>query len=112
MSIASLPVHPTARPDWKLAEIPVLAEPGARWADGSVFRLDKKTLGYGMGWAINERPGHKSVGHSGGNSTAYARFLDDGVTVILLHNGNGNPDALLEGVAQRVIPALAEAGTP
>lgn len=81
-------------------------------ADGSVFRLDKKTLGYGMGWVVNERPGHKSVGHSGGNSTAYARFLDDGVTVILLHNGNGNPDALLEGVAQRVIPALAEASAP
>jgi len=75
-------------------------------ADGQPFRLGPDT-GYGCGWVVRDRPGHKSVGHSGGASTAYARFLDDKVTVIVLTNLQGSdPDSLVEGVAKIYIPEL------
>src|ERR1041385_3999937 len=71
-----------------------------RLSDGKVFRLDDKTLGYGCGWLVDERPGHKSVGHTGSDATAYMRFLDDKLSVVILTNCQGaEPDALAFGVA-------------
>jgi D-alanyl-D-alanine carboxypeptidase len=80
-----------------------------RLNDGKVFRLDNKTLGYGCGWLVDERPGHKAVGHSGSDATAYIRFLDDKLTVVVLTNCQGaEPDALVFGVAALYVPALAQ----
>jgi CubicO group peptidase (beta-lactamase class C family) len=80
-----------------------------RLNDGKVFRLDDKTLGYGCGWLVDERPGHKSVGHTGSAATAYIRFLDDKLTVVVLTNCQGaEPDALAFGVAALYVPALAQ----
>lgn len=82
----------------------------ARLADGQVFRFGG-TAGYAHGWVVDDRPGHKSVGHSGGGSTAYWRFLDDRLTVIVLTNLQGSdPDSLAQGVAALYIPELAQAG--
>lgn len=78
--------------------------------DGTVFRLHE-SLGYGKGWMVHDRPGHKAVGHSGGDSTAYVRFLDDKVSVIILTNCQGaDPDSLAFGVAALYVPGLAQEG--
>ena len=80
-----------------------------RLNDGKVFRLDEKTLGYGCGWLVDERPGHKAVGHTGSDSTGFIRFLDDNLTVVVLTNCQGaEPDALIFGVAALYVPALAQ----
>lgn len=80
-----------------------------RLNDGKVFHLDEKTLGYGCGWLVDERPGHKAVGHTGSDSTGFIRFLDDHLTVVVLTNCQGaEPDALIFGVAALYVPALAQ----
>lgn len=82
----------------------------AKLADGQVFRFEG-TAGYAHGWVVDDRPGHKSVGHSGGGSTAYWRFLDDELTVIVLTNCQGSdPDSLAQGVAALYVPELAQGG--
>lgn len=82
----------------------------ARLMDGQVFRFGG-TAGYAHGWVLDDRPGHKAVGHSGGASTAYWRFLDDKLTVILLTNcQGGDPDSLAMGVAALYVPELAQGG--
>jgi D-alanyl-D-alanine carboxypeptidase len=79
----------------------------AKLADGKDFRFGG-TSGYAHGWVVDDRPGHKSVGHSGGGSTAYWRFLDDKLTVIVLTNLQGSdPDSLAQGVAALYVPELA-----
>lgn len=79
----------------------------ARLMDGQVFRFGG-TAGYAHGWVVNDQAGHKSVGHSGGGSTAYWRFLDDKLTVIVLTNCQGSdPDSLARGVAALYVPELA-----
>jgi len=66
---------------------------------------DGTDAGYGMGWAVRNLPKHRSVGHSGGNSSGYTKFLDDGVTIIVLTNlaRAAFPDPLIDRIAQRVI---------
>jgi len=49
-----------------------------------------ETVGYGLGWYLNEHRGHRAVEHTGGNiegiRTFIARFVDDQLTIILLCN--------------------------
>lgn len=79
-----------------------------RLMDGTVFRFGG-TAGYAHGWVLDDQAGHRSVGHSGGASTAYWRFLDDKLTVIVLTNCQGiDPDSLARSVAALYIPELAE----
>jgi len=81
----------------------------ARLNDGTVFRLEGSTLGYGGGWLVDDTPGHKSVGHTGGAATAYIRYLDDKLSVVVLTNCQGaDPEPIVEGVAALYVPALAE----
>jgi CubicO group peptidase (beta-lactamase class C family) len=54
---------------------------------------------YGLGWAIGIRPEHPWAGHSGGNSSAFRRYLKDNVIVIVVHNGDSDPDAIAASVA-------------
>lgn len=51
--------------------------------------------------------GHRSVGHSGGNSTAFRYFVDDDVAIVVLHNGYASRDALIDGIAQILFPDLS-----
>ena len=82
----------------------------AKLKSGRVFRFKGSTVGWGNGWMIDEAPQHKAVFHTGGDASAYARFLDDKLSVIILTNCQGvEPDALLQGVAALYVPALAGA---
>ncbi|HEX8735494.1 MAG TPA: serine hydrolase domain-containing protein [Pyrinomonadaceae bacterium] len=50
---------------------------------------DGKNSIYGLGWRIDEVNGRKRIGHGGtlnGFKSHFARFVDDGVTVIVLTN--------------------------
>jgi hypothetical protein len=75
-----------------------------RLADGSTFRLDGRTLGYGMGWIVDDRVGHRSVGHSGGDSSGFRSFVEDDLAILILHNGTADPEALIRGIAQILLP--------
>ena len=78
----------------------------ARLRDGRVFRLEG-TLGYGLGWLVDDRVGHRAVGHSGGDAVSYIRFLDDGLSIAVLTNCQGaDPDSLVYGIAALYVPAL------
>ena len=81
-----------------------------RLADGSPARIGPNGIGYGLGWVVDESAGKKSVGHSGGNSTAYRRYLDDRVTIIVLHNGVLDPDGLVSSIAAIVAREPGDAG--
>jgi D-alanyl-D-alanine carboxypeptidase len=68
---------------------------------------------YGFGWEVKEQRGHRLITHAGITGTEYARFPDDGLTVIVLTNlGNriGAPPVkswgLTLGVAGLIIPDL------
>lgn len=72
--------------------------------DGNVFRLDKKTIGYGLGWVVNDRPGHKIVGHSGGGTAVFNYLTQNNLTIIVLMNGQNNPDSFINGIVSILIP--------
>jgi CubicO group peptidase (beta-lactamase class C family) len=69
------------------------------------------TYPYGFGWFIGEQRGRRSIGHTGswqGFQAIIERYVDDGLTVIMLAN---HADADLTRITQRVAgvaePALA-----
>jgi CubicO group peptidase (beta-lactamase class C family) len=59
--------------------------------------------GYGFGWVVDSRNGHRLVGHDGrwqGFTTHIARYLDDGLTIVILTNqGNCDPQRIVDEVA-------------
>lgn len=58
--------------------------------------------GYGFGWNVTERDGHRLADHSGawaGTSTYIGRYLDNGLTVIVLSNHEDLDDDLGEKIA-------------
>jgi CubicO group peptidase (beta-lactamase class C family) len=73
-------------------------------ADGTTFRMEK-TLGVGLGWVVDDVPGHRSVGGTGGSSVAFRHFRDDNLTVVVLTNLQGvDPDAMCDAIARFYIP--------
>lgn len=72
---------------------------------------DGTTSDYGFGWAISTHAGQRLVSHGGGLpgfSTYIARFIDAGLTVILLTNGYGLPSgAIAKSIADFYLPAPA-----
>jgi CubicO group peptidase (beta-lactamase class C family) len=58
---------------------------------------DGKKSKYGLGWGVNSYSVHRYVEHSGGHVTGFQsvirRYLDNGLTVILLINQQGEADA-------------------
>jgi CubicO group peptidase (beta-lactamase class C family) len=69
----------------------------------------EKTLGVGLGWIVDDIPGHRSVGGTGGSSVAFRHFRDDDLTVVVLTNLQGiDPDAMCDRIASFYIPALAQ----
>lgn len=64
------------------------AESRAEWWKQFVFNNGKPSP-YGFGWRISELRGHKLIGHTGqtaGFGAANFRYVDDGITVIVLTN--------------------------
>ena len=58
---------------------------------------------YGFGWEINEYNGHKLIVHDGANigfRSIYARFVNDGLSIIILTNTDeANPDVIANALA-------------
>lgn len=57
---------------------------------------------YGLGFGLRPVGGRRQVGHTGGGpaaATSFARFLDDGFTVIVLTNASQSPGTIQELVA-------------
>lgn len=73
---------------------------------GETFRMEK-TLGVGMGWLVDDKPGHKAVGGTGGASVALRHYSSDALTVILLTNCQGiDPDSMVDEIAALYIADL------
>lgn len=72
---------------------------------------DGSSTRYGFGWWIDEVNGHRRVRHGGSNPgwrSEYSRFVDDGLNVIVLVNGDGaRPDAIALEVANHFIAGLS-----
>ncbi len=70
-----------------------------------------KDSNYGLGWTIDEVNGRKRISHGGtlnGFKSYFARFVDDGITVIVLTNlAQVDPSEFSKGIAAQYIPALA-----
>jgi hypothetical protein len=82
----------------------------AKFGNGATTSLKMGGASYGCGWGLDTVAGHRVVQHGGswqGFKTHIARFLDDGLTVIVLCNfAQADPTALAHGVARRSLPAL------
>jgi CubicO group peptidase (beta-lactamase class C family) len=74
----------------------------AKLADGDIARISA-SMSYGLGRAIDTTAGHRWAGHSGGNATAVRHYLDDHMTIIVLHNGASDPDAIASAVARAML---------
>ena len=59
---------------------------------------------YGYGWSIEEKKGHKVIGHGGswqGFKTHISRYVDEKLTVVVLINqGNAEPGPITDRVAE------------
>jgi CubicO group peptidase (beta-lactamase class C family) len=77
---------------------------------GMVSLNDGTTFKYGFGWFLRPVPGHRTVAHGGGLpvfSTFIWRFIDDGLTVIVLSNcETADTGRIALGVAGLYVPAL------
>ena len=68
---------------------------------------------YGMGFAVRPINGRRQVGHTGGGpgaTTSFARFQEDGMTVILLTNTAQPPFSVQEIIGKVAQAVLAPAG--
>jgi CubicO group peptidase (beta-lactamase class C family) len=68
------------------------------------------TYPYGFGWGIDEQRGRSVIEHGGswqGFRSAIARYVDDGLTVIVLANlAEADPEVIAHGVAGVLEPGL------
>lgn len=73
----------------------------ARLNDGAPYA-------YGFGWHISRPGARRQVWHSGGLpgfNAQYRRYLDDGVTVVILMNlDDADDESIAAGVAERYLP--------
>jgi CubicO group peptidase (beta-lactamase class C family) len=67
--------------------------------------------GYGFGWFISEKKGHRIIGHDGawqGFKSAIARYVDDQLTVVALANlEQAKPEDIATHVAEMYLSGLA-----
>ena len=73
-----------------------------------VTLTDGKLHPYGFGWQLGEFRGRKRVYHGGetrGFRGAFTRFVDDGLTIIVLMNiDDVDLDSLVAGIANLYLP--------
>jgi D-alanyl-D-alanine carboxypeptidase len=91
----------------------VLSESTRRQMWTPVTLNDGKSYPYGFGWMIGNVGGHRVVHHSGGMPGArssFARFVDEGLTFILLMNlDDVDIDSIVGGLAKLYLPPRAPA---
>jgi hypothetical protein len=68
---------------------------------------------YGFGWFIGSVNGHRVIEHAGawqGFNTNISRYVDDGLTIVMLTNLEGaDPEDITHHLAALLIPALTPA---
>ena len=73
------------------------------WTPAKLENGQPNKEGYGFGWFIGERHGHRVISHDGawqGFKTAIARYVNDQLTVVVLANlAEAKPDEIAEHVA-------------
>jgi CubicO group peptidase (beta-lactamase class C family) len=83
----------------------------ASFSDGNPNRAN-----YGFGWFVESQNGHRVVEHDGrwqGFSTQISRYLDDGLTVVVLTNqGNCDPHLIADEVAALYLAKKQLVGSP
>lgn len=108
-----LSVLDLARWDSALANGTVVSKASLETSWTAAQLNDGTTTGYGFGWEIGEVAGHRVVQHGGrwqGFTTHIARYLDDGLSVIVLTNlREGDPARIARGVAGLYEPDLVPA---
>ncbi len=74
------------------------------WTPAKLKNGQPNTEGYGFGWFIEERHGHRVISHDGawqGFKTSIARYENDRLTVVVLANlAEAKPEVIAEHVAQ------------
>lgn len=75
---------------------------------------DGSAAAYGLGWFVSSRNGRTRVQHTGGGPgarTAFVKFLEDRVTIIVLMNlDDVDIDSIVEGLVALHLPALKKVG--
>lgn len=88
----------------------VLSAPSQAMMQTPVKLVDGSTRPYGFGWQIASVNGHRQIWHSGtlpGFRAHMSRYVDDGVSVIVLTNASAaQPERIAKGVAAEYIPGL------
>jgi CubicO group peptidase (beta-lactamase class C family) len=88
---------------WAHARLIPQADLDQLWAPAQLASGASVSLGtnasYGCGVFVSTRPGHRSVGHSGGGNAAFRYFVDEDLVVVMLTNGKTGEDAFLERIA-------------
>ena len=74
------------------------------WTPAKLKNGQPNQAGYGFGWFIGERHGHRVISHDGawqGFKSAIARYVDDRLTVVVLANlAEAKPGEIAEHVAE------------
>jgi D-alanyl-D-alanine carboxypeptidase len=86
----------------------ILTEASRRDMGTGVAFNDGSPVLYGLGWFVNRPGARRQVWHSGGLpgfKAQFHRYLDDGVTVIMLINlDDADDDSIASGVAELYLP--------
>jgi len=79
------------------------------WTAAKLANGEPNKRGYGFGWFVHAHAGRRLIEHDGewqGFSCTIARYVDDGVTVVVLANlADAATDEIAHGVAERVLAA-------
>ena len=82
----------------------------AKFGKSVTTSLKMNGAGYGCGWFLDTVVGHRVVEHRGtwqGFRTFITRYVDDGLTVVVLCNlSEADPTAIAHGVARRSLSTL------
>ena len=83
------------------------------WTPAKLNNGQPNKDGYGFGWFIGEKHGHRVISHDGawqGFKTAIARYVNDELTVVVLANlAEGKPGEIAEHVADMYMAAAHNA---
>jgi len=97
-----------AKWDAVLATDKVLSDASRRQMWTPVTLNDGSSYPYGFGWMFAKVNGHKLVHHAGGmpgTRADFARFVDDGLTIVVIMNlDDVDIDAIVGGLAKIYLP--------
>jgi CubicO group peptidase (beta-lactamase class C family) len=102
--------HQTLDEHWAVAERPYNAATMARMQT-PVRLVGRQQRGYGLGWGLSTYRGRSVVHHAGGvpgYSSFYGRFVEDGLSIIMLSNLAGFDAAGLAAAISNLVLELAE----